>query len=152
MSHAMWLKTLFDPEDLTSVCNNIANEINHDKLLMSIDAIAITGISGAVLGGAISFLTGIPLIVIRKDDKTHSGYDVEYSDELNRLNTLHYIIIDDLIATGATIQKIQEKINKRIGVNELVKIYLYHDSASKASFTMENLDINCPIFAIGDQE
>ena len=147
MSHAIWLHDLVNPKDLKIVCSTIAKQVKADRKNFGIDAIIVTGVSGNVIGGAISFLTGIPLIIVRKDEKNHSGYEIEYADSLDRLENLRYIIIDDLIDTGSTIKRIQEKIDRKFNDNKLMKIYLYNQSSSAAECAMqEGLDRVYPYF------
>ena len=64
------------------------------------DAIAFTGVSGALCAPIVAFLLDKPLIVVRKpDDKsTHSTLRVEGDRSAST-----YIIVDDFVATGRTI-------------------------------------------------
>jgi len=118
------LREIFDPKQLYRVANSIAKKINKDKKTMKIKSIAVVGVSGISLGGIVSYLTKLPLIVVRKEkEEHHGGYNVEYTDYLCGGN---YCIVDDLIDSGKTIDNIIEKMKDREDGFTLVKIYLYH--------------------------
>ena len=94
-------------------------------------AIAVTGLSGIAAGGAISYLTGLPLCVVRKPrDNAHSGYGVE-----GRLAN-RYLILDDFVSTGKTLNRIAKQIKKVSSsyhniTPECVGIVLWRDDASQ---------------------
>ncbi len=97
----------------------------------SFDAIAFTGNSGAALAYPLSYLLRIPLICVRKSIKSsHFKGLVEGCYGANR-----YIIIDDFVATGSTIKKIQKAVKKFYKDCEqeeptLVGLYLYSRNKS----------------------
>lgn len=70
--------------------------------------IAVSGVSGCVVGSAVALRLKKNLIVIRKDnDGSHSFTKVEgYPDE-----SFQYIILDDFVSSGYTISQIYRKIN-----------------------------------------
>lgn len=69
------------------------------------DAIAFCGMSGAVIAPIVALRLNKPLIVVRKPEPTdpdrqlatHSSYTVE-----GMLNCKSYLIVDDLVCSGAT--------------------------------------------------
>jgi adenine/guanine phosphoribosyltransferase-like PRPP-binding protein len=69
------------------------------------DAIAFRGSSGAALAFPLSFFLKIPLIHVRKDDKNHYGRSIE-----GTISSKRYLIVDDTIYTGFTIDTILETI------------------------------------------
>jgi adenine/guanine phosphoribosyltransferase-like PRPP-binding protein len=80
-------------------------------------AIVFTGMSGAALAYPVSYLTGIPLICVRKAGiKTHSTHWVESGsavrDALFEGKPISYIILDDLIDSGASVKRIQRYMRK----------------------------------------
>jgi len=78
------------------------------KSNLKFDAIAYTGCSGALVAPTIAYLLNKHLIVVRKDEGAHSFNRVE--GYVNKNEPINYIIIDDFIETGKTINTIYEKI------------------------------------------
>lgn len=91
-----------------------------------IDAVAVTGVSGLVVGGAVSAISGIPLIVVRKPtDDCHSGHNVEtYSQQYEPYDT--WAILDDFVATGNTVRRIMARIveenSDKFGIARIVRM------------------------------
>jgi len=121
--HASWLSACVDPAVMREVIRKIGDSILSDMVLgVRIDAIAVRGISGAVIGGALAVSTGLPLIIVRKpNDGTHSMYSVEYGEKFSA-----YAFVDDLISTGITVDSVQDAITRECSA-DMVKIYLYRD-------------------------
>lgn len=72
------------------------------------DAIAFTGMSGALIGPPVAMELGKSVIMCRKPDtSTHSSYEVE-----GDANADTYIILDDLTSSGGTKRRIIEQIRK----------------------------------------
>ena len=71
-----------------------------DKIQDRFESIAVTGVSGLVVGSPVALLMGKALIVVRKEDdiSTHSGNRVENIREIGT----HYLFLDDFIASGTT--------------------------------------------------
>jgi len=81
-----------------------------------VDAIAVCGISGMALLGAVSYETGIPMTVVRKrhEDPCH-GYVLT-----GWLGSGRYVILDDLISSGATVNHVYETVRKEAGKELIV--------------------------------
>ncbi len=72
------------------------------------DTLAFSGLSGLILGPILCYLTSKEMIAVRKEnDNTHSFQSVEGYKHASR-----YIIIDDFICTGATVQRIVKHVSK----------------------------------------
>jgi orotate phosphoribosyltransferase len=71
----------------------------HRKL--KFDAIAVRGVSGHSIGFPVSYITAIPLLVIRKEQSSH-GCMVQGS---SCVDVKKYLILDDFIETGRTIDE-----------------------------------------------
>ena len=76
------------------------------------DAIAFTGISGAITAPIVAFILHKPLIVVRKQDdhSTHSSMSVE-----GDCTALTYIVVDDFFSSGQTLRRIIEEVKKWSG-------------------------------------
>lgn len=138
--HSAYFAAILNPVKLKKVVKQLSDNIKEFQKTTTIDAIAIRGMSGALIGGIVSHKLGIPLMCVRKG-KSHSDFKVEtylhgYKPEIN------YIIIDDLICSGGTIINIIKEVKKEFkdineqNVNEditkmkpvLKGIFLYNDS------------------------
>jgi adenine/guanine phosphoribosyltransferase-like PRPP-binding protein len=121
----------------TSLAKAIATLKRHFKL-KDIDTIAVRGVSGMVMGAQLALKLNKNLCVVRKKDGSHSDNDVESGMAFQG----NYIILDDLIDTGATIKAILKKIkendaqavrsngweNKAVGHSTCLGIYLYRNN------------------------
>jgi adenine/guanine phosphoribosyltransferase-like PRPP-binding protein len=79
------------------------------------DFIAIRGVSGALIGIPVADAFDKPICVVRKPESCHSGFCTE------GYTSGKYVIIDDLISSGETIDRIKEALPQ----SELIGIYLY---------------------------
>ena len=90
---------------------------------LKIDGLVALEARGFIIGGAISYKMGIPLILARKPGKLPGKtisieYELEYGKDIIEINEreiqpgYNYIIIDDLIATGGTTKAIIDLIRK----------------------------------------
>jgi hypothetical protein len=105
--------------------------------LSAFDAIAFRGMSGALVAPIVGYLLGKPVVLVRRGENSHSKYLVEGLHEVNR-----YIIIDDLISSGTTINTILQMMRNRhesefLTPHECVGIFLYN-SGRMSSFTTED--------------
>ena len=85
------------------------------------DAIAVTGSSGLLIGPTVAYLLQKGVILVRKPGtSTHSSRRVEGDDIYKR-----YIIVDDLISSGDTIERIKEATSSQWPGIECIGTYLY---------------------------
>jgi orotate phosphoribosyltransferase len=127
----------FDPNDYSGIesdylfsmfCNKtFVEKIDRAVVALEIfrkrtkfDSIAYTGVSGSLCAIPISYIMKIPLICVRKSLKnSHSSSYVEgYMGK-------RYIIIDDFISSGKTINRILNKVSDSIEDSKCVGILLY---------------------------
>lgn len=67
-----------------------------------IDAIAFTGMSGALVAPRVASLLDLPMLMVRKaHDGSHSNYRVE-----GFVGSQCYVIVDDFVSSGATVEGI----------------------------------------------
>ncbi len=69
------------------------------------DTIAVRGVSGLLIGPALAIACRKQLIVVRKGEQTHSMQTCE-----GNAGTERYVIVDDFIDTGHTVNIIQQEI------------------------------------------
>ena len=99
----------------------ISRTVRHLKpIIDTFDAIAVSGVSGMLIGVPVADMLDKPLIVVRKEHNTHSDCLVEGSIEGR------YLIVDDLINTGETINTIVASIHNHHNEHAIcVGIYLW---------------------------
>lgn len=85
------------------------------------DAIAFSGMSGAIMAPMIAMALKKPLIMVRKDTSNcHSKRKVEGAYDAGT-----YIIVDDLVCSGDTCKRIYDSI-KEVNANAIcVGVYVY---------------------------
>ena len=138
-----------DPEVFRELILKMSSHqiVRNSEAIISIDA------RGFIFGSAISFHASKPMIVARKPGKlpgelTHENYNLEYGknslsiqkEAVKRFSS--YAIIDDLLATGGTVNCVANLINKNgkdvtglLTVVELTEL----DGRSKFKFPVESL-------------
>jgi len=95
----------------------------HEKF--EFDTIVCCGISGIVFGLPLARKMGRKIVIVRKDgDGTHSTNRVESDCFANEVG--NYIIVDDLIDSGATLERILKEMKEHSGKKgKHVATYLY---------------------------
>lgn len=95
--------------DFQKTVDKTINKLNQMKALHNFDAIAGTGFSSIPLIGAVSAITGIKMLLARKpNDKTHDNHKVN-----GYLGCERYVVIDDLIDSGATLKGIYNAVEEQ---------------------------------------
>lgn len=88
--------------------------------------IAVSGVSGLSIGPIVAYLMGKELIVVRKGEQSHSCHTVESISHSDR--KFNYIIVDDLVDSGKTVNRIYNNIKDKYANAELTGIYTYGSS------------------------
>ena len=137
-----------DPE----VFRELILKMSSNKVIKSSEAIISIEARGFIFGSAISFQASKPMVVARKPGKLpgeliKENYSLEYGqdtlsvqkDSLEKFNS--YAIVDDLLATGGTINCVANLIKKSgkdvigsVTVVELLKL----NGRSKFNFPVES--------------
>ena len=138
-----------DPE----VFRELILKMSSNKVIKSSDAIISIEARGFIFGSAISLQTSKPMVVARKPGKLpgeliKENYYLEYGkstlsiqkESLEKFNS--YVIIDDLLATGGTIECVANLIRKSgkkvigsVTVVELVEL----SGRSRLDFPVESM-------------
>lgn len=116
------------PELLGKIVAEIQRKIK--VLKIGYDTIACRGLSGLAVAGALSLAENKPITLIRKSDSSHDTAGAKGFIG----NT--YIIIDDFINSGETIEEIIKEINKRKRA-KCVAIFLYNQSETVCGMPAE---------------
>lgn len=116
---------LKDRQEYIRRCLEMLHEVRKD-----FDTIAISGMSGALVGPVVASRMRKGLLLVRKEvttEKSHSHLQVE--------GTLspRYVILDDFCSTGRTLERIRMKVEESVSREllteaQLVRVVLYSDS------------------------
>ncbi len=145
VEHSDYLSAVFTPVRLKRLITNTCNAVRKLKRKLKFDAIAFTGLSGAGVAFAVSARTGIPLMCVRKARASNHGMRIEGTAR----KVSSYLILDDLISTGETIDRMIKTINKEAyDASERPKcvgILLWRESRS-SQFEYKNQEI--PVYSV----
>ena len=137
----------------SEVFRELINKMSSNKIIKNSDAIIAIEARGFIFGSAISLQASKPMIVARKPGKLpgevfQESYNLEYGknclsiqkEALKRFES--YAIVDDLLATGGTVDcvaglilKNGKKISGLLTVVELIKL----DGRSKLNFPIDSV-------------
>jgi len=140
-----------DPIIFRAVVRTMVEKIRVLKKRTRIDAIAFSGTSGAAVGYPLGYSLGIPLLCVRKQgDKTHSPYttvegNFRSRDGRSGRKTMNYIIVDDFVASGATIARIRRLVDheaKMLDVEaKMLCVFCYDSSDNRFGMGKETFTI-----------
>lgn len=102
-----YLDNVFSPAQLKYTVKACVSTLH--KFKVQFEAVAFRGMSGAIVAPMVAVKMNKPLILIRKPgDGSHSSYRVE-----GYTIPCKYIIVDDFISSGRTIEAIHQAINEK---------------------------------------
>lgn len=101
------LEKMLDTEKLKMTIEKCIRVLTKQKGNMAVfDAIAFSGMSGALIAPSIAMRMNKSLIMVRKpSDNTHSQFRIEGDKSARR-----YIVLDDFISLGKTVRRIVEGV------------------------------------------
>lgn len=134
------------------IFSDLIKEMSSSSILKNSDAIIAIDARGFIFGAAISFNLSKPLVVARKPGKLpgeiiSKSYDLEYGSNslsiqeksLTAFQT--FFIIDDLLATGGTVNCVSEIVSSRkktiTGLSVIIELKDL-DAKSKFDFPVES--------------
>jgi len=127
-----YLRRVFETDTFIDLVNHAATRLKEFGAKTPFDAIAFTGVSGAALAFPLSVALRKPLLCVRKgNESTHSPLRVE-----GDFSARTYIIVDDFIFSGATVNRITRMIGEEILGATPVGIYLYRDHGGDSCWTL----------------
>lgn len=100
---------LMSTRSLSNRIHMISDAVDTFKRIADIDSIAFCGSSGSAAAFHLAMKHDLGLIYVRKKDEHSHGWSVEINEPCGR-----YIIVDDFISSGRTIQWIVSQINERV--------------------------------------
>jgi adenine/guanine phosphoribosyltransferase-like PRPP-binding protein len=95
------------------------------KIANTFDSIACCGVSGLLVVAQIAELLDKNIVIVRKGEKCYSEFKTE------GVSPFQYIIVDDLICSGSTVEHIKKEIKYEYQRSYCVGVYCYlpHESA-----------------------
>lgn len=129
-------------ETIDVICHAIK-----DPKFSPVEFIVGTGISGTLVLLPVSMKSGIPYGAIRKEIDAKTEHDEGGSHSHNEIETYEtrktcrYIIIDDFIESGNTIQRIKKVMTKEWSDSHCAGIILYESFAPPSKYLDEWGDI-----------
>lgn len=113
----LYLDEVMHPTNRTKVIDQVCKKISEKS--PEFDSIAVTGLSGLLVGPEVASRLNKELIVVRKSP-SHSEFQVEASCLPEQ-----FIILDDHINSSKTVKRILRKTLKRFPESICVQIILY---------------------------
>lgn len=110
-----------------------------------IQAIAFSGSSGAALAFPLALKHELPVIYVRKVGEKSHGYNVEFN---GAGSGLRYIIVDDFIDTGSTVERIYKKIQKEDKTMICIGAFLYDDNVCHGDDVQLNSKLTLKVFGV----
>lgn len=111
--HTNYLRSIFDLRDRKRVLAAMIDTVTRAMVIETFEALAFSGISGAGIAFSLADALGLPIINVRKDDSSH--FVIESVGTLRWLegavDAKSYLIVDDFMSTGLTVERIVEKIS-----------------------------------------
>jgi len=120
MIKSMYLGKLFKSEERNKIIDRVSRHIN--ELNLCFDTVVFTGNSGSLIVPEIAIKLNKPFTLVRKEKNSHSCLDIE-----GYWNFFKYLIIDDCVESGKTIERIVNIENKNMNfTSKLIGIYTYN--------------------------
>lgn len=105
---------LFNRDELADVVNRVCRKI---EKIGGVEAVAVCGFSGIIPGVMVAHLLGINLIAIRKSTEVAQADSRVCNVEYGSPKFKRWVILDDLIATGFTIDWMVDSVREERVVN-----------------------------------
>jgi adenine/guanine phosphoribosyltransferase-like PRPP-binding protein len=141
MAHTSYLFAAFDKKFKVKTIDYVCRQLEK----IDCDAIAFSGMSGALIAPIIAYKTGKNIILVRKSkDDSHSSYKIEASSTKCK----KYVIIDDLISTGTTVEFIIRKMWKDYTFQNsvCVGVILYNGRTTLGKYSSRTIE-GVPIYS-----
>ncbi len=108
---ASYLEAIFNPSKFPAKVKKVVLKVVELQKTLGFDAIAFRGNSGAAFAYPVAFVTGIPLICVRKGESSH-GRSIEGPTSAASVSIKTYLILDDFVSAGSTVRAIVKEIGE----------------------------------------
>jgi adenine/guanine phosphoribosyltransferase-like PRPP-binding protein len=121
-----YLQHVFDQKIFQKAVDKTLLSAESIRKRTGFDTIAFTGMSGAAMAFLLSHWMNVPLLCVRKkNDNSHYVTQTSRILEGNVHDVRKYLIVDDFIASGHTIQYVIDSIKTSNTYAECVGILMY---------------------------
>jgi hypothetical protein len=128
-----YLHNVLTPAKLARIINHATREQDILRSFMPFDAIAFTGVSGAMVAPILALKWQKGLLLVRKpNEKNHSSMLVEGMEVAKS-----YLIVDDLIASGDTARRIIAALKESHPLAKCVGAYTYNESYVYSAYHLQ---------------
>lgn len=128
-----YLKSAFTPDRLLAACKRLHKALEHMRAEW--DTVAFAGTSGSAVAFALSALYGYPITLVRKSgEQTHhfSSYNTKYCVEGLVGPGLRYMIVDEMVSSGATVDRINAQFKIEFPSMQCAGLLLYEHWKTEA--------------------
>ena len=138
-----YLREVLSGKALRKTVSRLFQAVKFSRI--SFDCIAFRGNSGAIVAPFLAEALGKGLILVRKN--AHSSHSWETVEGSHRKNG-RYVIVDDGVSTGDTIETISREISRAEKFHSmiLVGIFLYAKGFSQYNLEKFVKDIDVPVY------
>lgn len=120
MSHALYLSDLFNPHCFKVTVERTLADLSAIK--DNFDSVAFRGFSGGLIAPIVCYHLQNNMVAVRKGEKSHSTEKVE---TVSGNSIGRFIVIDDQISSGHTMDTILSSIERAGLTGKCVGVYLY---------------------------
>ena len=145
MDHSGYQRHIFNGAQFKARVEAVSQRVRE----LNPDFVACRGLSGISVASAVSYVTGTPMAVVRKPgENPHSEGLVNGPYGMKG----RYVIIDDFISSGDTVDDIMEAVDSDSKENKCIGIILYsrsmnstYNSTHNSKYTFSNI----PTYGVG---
>jgi adenine/guanine phosphoribosyltransferase-like PRPP-binding protein len=121
-----YLQHVFEPDLFQRSVNKTVTTAERIRKDTGYDTIVFSGMSGAAMAFMLAHWMNMPLLCVRKrNDSSHFVSQTRKYLEGNAHDVRKYLIVDDFISSGATVQYIMDTIRETNVSAECVSLLMY---------------------------
>ena len=122
---SVYLKVIFDPNIYKETVAKTVAAAKHIKSVTDFDTIAFCGMSGSAMAFILAHELGVDLLCVRK--KNDGSHFLSFNDNPleGNLEAKKYLIVDDFISSGRTVNYIIDSISKILPQAKAVAMVMY---------------------------
>jgi adenine/guanine phosphoribosyltransferase-like PRPP-binding protein len=135
-----YLGEVFNSDLFQSMVERAIRQARILKQELGFEAIAFTGTSGSAIAYILGYTLDVPLICIRKEgENTHyRTWDERHKHIEGYVGAKSYLIVDDFISSGKTVDRIMNVIEDNCPECKCVGMLMYQQSERKKDFFSRN--------------
>jgi adenine/guanine phosphoribosyltransferase-like PRPP-binding protein len=132
----VYLRTIFYPEIFPRTIEKTLAAARALKEEYGYDTIAFCGMSGAAMAFILAYELEIPLLCVRKETDDSHFHDMNSGKVLEgNIDTQKYLIVDDFISSGRTLNYIMDSIQKGVPGSDCVAMLMYAATSSNCTYS-----------------